>query len=210
MPCPATLWKRPDIGRRFLRFDFKDLPDRTYLLVGDFAHNLRASLDYVVYTLIVKATGNPPASTGIQWPVQKTKDDGNFKRQTKDVPQLAADLIETFQPYHDGVKFKEHWLWQVHKLDIIDKHRRIAINQQAFDMCCPTFSPKAGHLVVKGDRFIEFSYPIEVPPVEVLYNDRPVIEFGASEEDLFLKVERLEELYRIVVADVMPKFGQFF
>src|ERR1035437_8603962 len=93
VPCPATLWKRPDIGRRFLRFDFKDLPDRTYLLVGDFAHNLRASLDYVVYTLIVKATGNPPASTGIQWPVQKTKYDGNFKRQTKDVPKLAADLI---------------------------------------------------------------------------------------------------------------------
>jgi hypothetical protein len=49
-PCQVSLSKRPEIGRRFLRVDITDLNNRAYLLVGDFAHNLRSVLDHVVYS----------------------------------------------------------------------------------------------------------------------------------------------------------------
>ena len=42
------------------------------------------------------------------------------------------------------------------------------------------------------------------------YNPKPQIRFGAAEEDLFLTTERLEEIYRFVALDVLPRFAQFF
>ena len=35
-PCRITRYQRHDVGLRLLRIDFKDVPERSYLLVGDF------------------------------------------------------------------------------------------------------------------------------------------------------------------------------
>jgi hypothetical protein len=59
-PCPITLYTKPEMGRRFLRIEFKDLNEKPYLFVGDFAHNLRCVLDHIVYSLVVNATGAIP------------------------------------------------------------------------------------------------------------------------------------------------------
>lgn len=207
-PCTVTRYQRHDIGLRFLRIDFKDVPDRTYLLVGDFAHNLRASLDYVVYSLVTKATGNVPKNASLQWPVQETQSAGTFKRQTTGVPSHAVDIIESLQPYKTANP-KDHPLWQLHKLDVIDKHHRIAMNENAFNVGSPDFSRRAGHRLYTGDRHVEFSFPIYAPAVDIRYNPTPDIRFGASEEGVFVRPARLEEIHKFVADDVIPKFRQF-
>ncbi len=207
-PCAITRYQRHDVGLRILRIDFKDVPDRTYLLVGDFAHNLRASLDCVVYSLVTKTTGKVPGAS-VQWPVQELQNAGAFSRQTKGLPAGAVDIIEKLQPYSNSNP-KDHPLWQLHKLDIIDKHHRIAINQNAFNVACPAFSRRAGHTLNTGDNYVEFSFPIYGPVVDIHYNPNPDIEFGAAEDAVFVKPARLEEIHKFVASDVIPQFRQFF
>jgi hypothetical protein len=211
-PCPVTLYSKPEIGRRFLRAEVKDLSDRAYLLVGDFAHNLRSVLDHIVYSLVVKATGGIPDSKVIQWPVLTVVDQKTFARQTKGVPDAAASIIEGLQPYHagPGAEFKQHPLWQLHKLDIVDKHRRVAINENEFNAGFPTLSRSSDFTMETGEGYFELSFPIDAPPVPMHYNPKPEIRFGAAEEDLFLTTERLEEIYRFVALEVLPQFAQCF
>jgi hypothetical protein len=209
-PCPVTLYKKPEIGRRFLRVELKDLSDRTYLLVGDFAHNLRSVLDHIVYSLVVEA-GEVPDSK-VQWPVLMTTNQETFGRQTKGVPAAAAAIIEGLQPYHagPGEAFKQHPLWQLHKLDIVDKHRRVAINENEFNAGFPTLSRSSDFTKETGEGYIELSFPIDAPPVPMHYNPKPEIRFGAAEEDLFVTTERIEEIYRFVALEVLPRFAHFF
>jgi len=211
-PCPVTLYRKPEIGRRFLRVEIKDLSDRAYLLVGDFAHNLRSVLDHIVYSLVVKTAGKIPDSTAIQWPVLRSVDQKTFGRQTKGLPTAAAVIIEGLQPYHagPGSEFKQHPIWQLHKLDIVDKHRRVAINENEFNAFFPTLSRSSDFTKESGDGYFELSFPIDSPTVPMHYNPKPTIRFGASEEDLFLTAERLEEIYRFVASEVLPQFAQFF
>ncbi len=212
-PCPVTLYKKPEIGRRFLRVEIRDLSDRAYLLVGDFAHNLRSVLDHIVYSLVVKATRKVPASKAIQWPVLTVADQDVFNKQTKGVPDEAASIIESLQPYNGTgteSEFKRHLLWQLHKLDIVDKHRRVAINEREFNAFLPTLSQSSDFTKESGNGYFELSFPIDAQPVPMHYNPRPEIRFGAAEEDLFLTTEQLDEIYRFVVKDVLPRFAQFF
>jgi hypothetical protein len=118
--------------------------------------------------------------------------------------------MESLQPYCLGNDFKNHPLWQLHKLDIIDKHHRIAMNQNVFYSGVPKFSRRAGHTVYNGDKYVEFSFPIYGPIVDIHYEPKPDIQFGAAEDDVFVSTERLEEIYHHVVNDVLPQFAPFF
>ena len=203
-PCPVTLFKKPEIGRRFLRVDFTDLSDNAYLLVGDFAHNLRSVLDHIVYSLVVEATGAIPKSNTIQWPVLISPNKKKFRKQTKGVPDAAAAIIDSHQPYHataSGSAPKEHPLWQLHILDIVDKHRRVPVNEREFKAGFPTLSLSADFTKESGDRYFEFSFPIDAPPVPMHYNP-PVIRFGAGEESLFLTADELDRIYQFVTQSV--------
>jgi hypothetical protein len=135
-----------------------------------------------------------------------------FRTQTKGIPAAAAAVIEGLQPYHagSGEAFKQHPLWQLHKLDIVDKHRRLAINQYEFIARFPTLSRSPDFTKETGEGYIEFSFPIDAPPVPMHYNLKPEIRFGAAEEDLFVTIERLEEINRFVAQEVFPRFAHFF
>jgi hypothetical protein len=211
-PARVTLHKRPEIGRRFIRVELKDPSDKTYLLVGDFAHNLRSVLDHIVYSLVVKTTGQIPTSKAIQWPVLKAPDLSALSSRTEGLPAAAVLTIEALQPYHAGPgdAFKQDPLWQLNLLDIVDKHRRVAVNEQAFNTYFPTLSRSSDFTKESGEGYFEIGFPIDAPPIDMHYDPKPRIRFGAGEEDLFLTVERLEEIYHFVANDVVPQFFPFF
>ena len=115
-------------GRHVVSVKMNDVSDRTAILAGDFVHNLRCALDHAVFSLAVYATGNIPG-TRLQWPVLETRNDRILKLQTEGAPAEAVEIIESLQPYNEGADgaFRRSLLWQLHKLDIIDKHRRVVI-----------------------------------------------------------------------------------
>jgi hypothetical protein len=213
-PCTVTKFSRPEIGRRGFRIAIADPDDRIYLLAGDFAHNLRSALDHVVYALIVHTTKELPGSTQVQWPVQTTENATGaktFERQTKGVPPAPLAVIAELQPYAagPGEAYKRTPLWQLHKLDIVDKHRRIAMNQHSILSHFPSLGKSSDVKKEIVDGHYEIHFPIDAPLVEMQYIPEPEILFGDEDEGLRVSVERLNEISVFVCNDVLPRFESF-
>ncbi len=109
-------------------------PLRLSVLLGDFLHNLRSSLDHLAWQLVLANGGTP--DTGTSFPVfEKRRDFKKFKKNREtttgvvgEVAGEAADLIEGLQPYNNAAGSpREHPLWILSKLNNIDKHRQFNI-----------------------------------------------------------------------------------
>ncbi|NEY89143.1 hypothetical protein [Tabrizicola oligotrophica] len=89
--------------------------------IGDAIHNLRAAFDLLACQIVTLGAGD---ITKTQFPVFSTCElfKANHRRYIQGAPKLAVEIIEQFQPYYSASNAA---LWQIHKLDIIDKHRAI-------------------------------------------------------------------------------------
>ena len=100
------------------------------VIVGDCLHNLRSSLDHIVYQLVI-INGQLP-TTANMFPICETPD--GFNRQIRrnrlsGVPGHAQTLIEHLQPYNTGQAPGLNNLWCLNHLVNIDKHRSLALTQ---------------------------------------------------------------------------------
>jgi hypothetical protein len=108
-------------------------PMRLPLLIGDCLHNLRSALDHLAWALVEAHGGTPGTTT--QFPVRITQFDkkGNQKPPIAidgGVSHLAWTLIDNVQPYHredHGEDPRGHPLALVHSLNILDKHKMLAL-----------------------------------------------------------------------------------
>jgi hypothetical protein len=97
------------------------------LLVGDIAHNLRSSLDHLVYQLALLK--NPLFKHGrrTMFPIFTDKEEFRSKGMHRIRPHLsfsAAKLIVKHQPYKRPNPTRDN-LWILSELDNIDKHRTV-------------------------------------------------------------------------------------
>jgi hypothetical protein len=100
-----------------------DPPLALSLIAGDVIHNLRSALDLLAWQLVLDGGGTPIVSgpNATSYPIM----DGRkaFKsiglRRVQGATKDAKDLISATRPYKRG----NDALWQIHRLDIVDKHR---------------------------------------------------------------------------------------
>jgi len=98
------------------------------LLIGDCIHNLRSTLDNLVYDL-ARANRNGPLSRSIardsQFPIftSEAKFLSKGMRQIRGVAPVAKTIIEGLQPYRRGDRKSAHQLWMLNSLANSDKHR---------------------------------------------------------------------------------------
>jgi len=94
-------------------------PLRWSATIGDVIHNLRSSLDLLVWQLVIANGGEPNEFTG--FPIFKSADE--FEKHSpgrlKGASEEAVRLMKELKSYQGG----NNTLWQLHQLDIIDKHR---------------------------------------------------------------------------------------
>lgn len=96
------------------------------LTIGDAIHNLRCSLDYLVWQLSLQVTDRPSRDT--EFPIFETRPSGEaFRKRVKHLPTKAREIIRSMQPYHGGDKARLHKLYVIHALDNADKHRRLSV-----------------------------------------------------------------------------------
>ncbi len=140
----------PETGNTVRRAQIKEAPaSRISLLIGDVVQNLRSALDHAVYALAEGQLGplTPEVAEGLMFPIVgnqtrkgqpadgATLFEGAVQRgQLHGVPADAQRFIEEGQPYRwaDGYQF--HWLWSLHELNRIDKHRRLAVTSAFLDL----------------------------------------------------------------------------
>lgn len=125
-----------------------DPPRRISLLIGDAVYNLRSALDHAVYALAQSQLGTltPEVEETLMYPIvgnQNSKgqpadgsvifDDAVRRGRLQGVPDPAIAFIKKEQPYHWDDGFRYHWLWSLHELNRIDKHRRVALTTAFLD-----------------------------------------------------------------------------
>jgi hypothetical protein len=102
------------------------IPKRIPLIIGDFLQNLRSSLDYLVWELVLAAKNTPDHKH--MFPICTTQNafEAQVARHRLDgVPPKAFAEIDDLQPYHAGVDANGHALAMIDDLCNINKHRRI-------------------------------------------------------------------------------------
>jgi hypothetical protein len=96
-------------------------PASIALITGDAIHNLRAALDHLAWEL-VKASGRHP-SRQTEFPIGR--DERRYRQareqKTSGMRPEMLDILDRLQPYAGG----NDALYDVHNLDIIDKHRLV-------------------------------------------------------------------------------------
>ena len=104
------------------------LPEWWAVAVGEIMHNLRATLDNLVWQLVL-ANDHQPGSQH-EFPV--ANDEGWYKERSptklRDVPEAAFPIIQQVQPYKAPPELlRVHPLWIVHNLNRIDKHHLLHV-----------------------------------------------------------------------------------
>jgi hypothetical protein len=105
------------------------IPEKIGLIVGDCLQNLRTSLDYLVWELVLKA-GNTPGKDNM-FPICTTLqgfEGAQRAGRLRGMDPAAVALIEAFQPYHDGQPDATS-LAILDKLTNINKHRRLLLTE---------------------------------------------------------------------------------
>ena len=196
--------------RHRLIFQVRAIPDQIWLIAGDFLYCLRASLDHLVWALARLTTDSPSRRT--QFPILNQVNDKHFERQTRGVPPEAATIIKDLQPYHrgDAISIRSHQLWQLGELSNLDKHRRIPLNGVISDFQWPLPSHLLG--VVEFDHQqhmigvpIEFKEKLPGDPAVTLK-----IIFGDPACGLDCDFDGMEQMYKFVAENVLPRFARFF
>jgi hypothetical protein len=126
-PYSVALDFEPDTGWHNLRWQVHLVPpaEDLALIFGDMLSNLRATLDYLVWQLVLRNGATPTRNTA--FPVVKdAKDwDANRAGMLKGVADVWATEIQKLQPYYGGDRRDAHLLATLDYVNNVNKHRML-------------------------------------------------------------------------------------
>jgi hypothetical protein len=115
-------------------------PPEIAVIAGEAVHCLRSALDNAVFaSALYGGTLDEKIERDLEFPVVGTGTKADFdrlaKRRLAGVPEAVRHVVEEDQPYHFNDSrpgaYVFHWVWTIHDLDRIDKHRRLAVTAAA-------------------------------------------------------------------------------
>lgn len=137
------------------------------LAVGDIVNDLRSALDYMAYDLAIIKDGQdpPPNPSGIEFPIYLCRDrygkvgktgqrTGPGVSKATRMSLAAEAFVESIQPYQNGNA--GNWLWILHELCIINKHRVIHLTPVLVEKVS---LENMGGSNIDGLRLSEISFP---------------------------------------------------
>ena len=141
-------------------FDIQTPPADISLITGDVIHNLRSSLDYLAYALVIANGNTPNKQTAFPIHDAAAKYVAYSGRQIELMAQSAIDAINATEPYQGG---NGAGFWVLHYLDIADKHHALLtplVNVIGASFSFPGWwSP--GYRGVGGISLPKFGEPLE-------------------------------------------------
>jgi hypothetical protein len=119
----------PETGWHTLRWQVLREPplQELALVFGDLVSNLRTTLDYLVWQLVLASGRRPGRRTG--FPVVRREKDWEVQSRNalRGVPEEWADEIETRQPYHRVDRPSVHPLAILDHVNNLNKHRFLPV-----------------------------------------------------------------------------------
>jgi hypothetical protein len=91
-------------------------------MAGDALQNLRSALDHLIYQAIFKQTNVWPTKRTIAFPIGKDSNElppPKFGGKVDGLGKTGIEILESLKAYKGG----NEWLWRLHSLNNLDKHR---------------------------------------------------------------------------------------
>lgn len=155
------------------------VPDRVALICGDLLHNLRSALDSLVFAMAINAVARPltvDEEKASYFPI--SKDATDFDRKVRKSAALrllqepALTALRVHQPWYltergvEGLTAEDlaivrardvstWWVTRLHALNVIDKHRRLAVAAWWPDLLYWTGSTDSERHLRPGDGTLE-------------------------------------------------------
>jgi hypothetical protein len=187
-----------------------DVDIRTALIAGDFVCCLRSSLDHLAWQLANTGSGNPDK---VSFPIIGVDSPDNqrlFIKSTVGIPEEALITIKSLQPYQVGDRYKGKYLWILHTLWNIDKHRHIPMHSAVTQFNLHAASAKP--LSVKTfDDHMKLTFNLsDKANVKFLPMSKPEVYFGDEKEEVMVTVDNLGTIYEAIRSEIVPAFAGFF
>jgi hypothetical protein len=115
-----------DTSEYVFRVNSKPPDPRLGIIASEFTHHLRATLDNLVWQLVLLRGGSPHRTT--QFPIYETRE--RYQSSAHMLRGVSADdraLIEHYQPFQQGVRAPDAYLSLLKWLNNVDKHRFIHV-----------------------------------------------------------------------------------
>jgi len=118
-----------DTGERVYQLEasLEEPPARVLPIIGDALFNYRATLDHLMWALVIVSGNKPNERT--QFPIVKDKDHFHDPKRggkmLNGANPLIKEVIECYQPFTDVYKYDGELLWELNGLNNIDKHRHL-------------------------------------------------------------------------------------
>jgi hypothetical protein len=127
-PAPYHVFESDAIRKRIRVTGVDEVPMRFSILIGDCVFNLRSALDHLALALGLAHTPGMSAKQikGSEFPVfNRPMTQGDETKMIGCLHPAAAAAIKGMQPYLRGSNYATDPIWQIHELNIIDKHRAL-------------------------------------------------------------------------------------
>jgi len=166
---PYTIYSEydPKTGWHTLRWHaLRDPPlERLGLIFGDMISNLRTTLDYLVWQLVLAGGNRPGRRTG--FPVVRREKDWEVQSRTalSGIEQRWVDEIEALQPYHHPDRPSIHPLAILDHVNNLNKHRFLPVALLSVEQLALLINvePAAGEVIESQD-----------------FLDRPIVPHGVA------------------------------
>jgi hypothetical protein len=146
----------------------KPIPPEFSLIIGDAVHNLRASLDLILYAF---AYERAPSPDKLQFPFPRGDTDNALEGaissgQVKFAGEKVADAVRALNPRPTGDRI----LSGIHTLDVRDKHRLLILSRQVADMTTGVLNElttKHSNITFAGPGIFRWTGPDNEPILKV-------------------------------------------
>ena len=208
-PLIITLDVYPEQGSQVLRMEFSsgDIPRDFSILAGYAIHDMRSSLDWLICRLseYEGATDLSKMEFPIFWKRPSKRSKKSFDDKIRGLADETKQAIGFLQPYYieekSGPRFpaKSQMLWQLHQLDITDKHRGLIARATIGGMDLPS-GVKSGERL--GDGAIEVTMPIQ----DDSFDPKPSVDIAFTAEDVPdpIPFDRLWKIHNFIGKLIFP------
>ena len=210
---PFIISRKDNVKKHWhvISIEVKPTPESIQLLLGEFAFSLRSALDQLAWQLALKHLDRPKSATSFPIRGIPPSPPKGFGASIRDILPAAVPLIKELQPYNRGAAFKDHPLWILNELCIIDKHATPAVNSTAFPLSLHgaetlrkrEFPYRTEITVSLSDKF---KAQLQPGPPEIIFG-KPMDSAGPGFE---VRIGELRPIYEFVRDSVIPRFACFF
>ena len=202
-------------GEYVLKLETDEPALRLGITAGEFISCLRSSLDWLAWqlaTISCSEDGRPSDKVSFPiWGEYSPRAESEIARCTIGIPAEAIAIMQELQPYHHRNAYRDTYLWRLHTLWNIDKHRHLVGNTMTINLfvTAPTAIPYMTRATDKGG---EVRFPLAAKGKVSLDPTRcnASLRFGDEQEGVLLEYRELVDIYEFVSDKVVPRFKRFF